>query len=56
MMLDDLPARFNQVLFVHNMITVKHGTRLMTGNPHGHFFRNPGPHKISNPGAPEIMK
>ncbi len=55
MMIDDLPAGFNQVVFVHDIIALKHGTRLVTGKAHGDFLWDPGPHKIPNAGAAKMM-
>ncbi len=55
MMIDDLLAGVNQVVFVHDIIAIKHGTGLVAGNAHGDFLWDPGSHKIANAGAAEIM-
>jgi hypothetical protein len=45
-----------QIVFIHNIVTIKNSPCLVPGNHHCHPFRNTRPNHISYGGSPKIMK
>ena len=55
-MLVQFVSRVMQVLFVHDVIPIKHAPGLVARNQHSHLFRHARANKVPNPGSAQVME